>query len=57
MTNKIATAQLDGDYRINDGLSLKVGVNFKKYDFDSWALARVNEGSCRSCPPASPCRA
>lgn len=50
VTNKIATAQLDGDYRINDGLSLKVGVNFKTYNFDSWAQARVNESVVPTLP-------
>lgn len=50
VTNKIGTFQLDGDYRLNDGLSLKVGVNFKKYNFDSWAQARVNESVVPTLP-------
>jgi TonB-dependent receptor len=50
VTNTIGTAQLDGDYRLNDGLNLRVGVNFKNYKFDSWAMARVNESVVPSLP-------
>jgi iron complex outermembrane receptor protein len=50
VTNTIGTAQLDGDYRLNDGLNLKVGVNFKNYKFDSWAMARVNESVVPTLP-------
>jgi len=50
VTNKIATFQLDGDYRINDGLRLKLGVNAKTYNFDSWAQARVNESVVPTLP-------
>jgi len=50
VTNTIGTVQLDGDYRLNDGLSLKVGVNLKNYKFDSWAMARVNESVVPTLP-------
>ncbi len=50
VVNKIGTAQLDGDYKLNDNLHLKVGVNFKDYTFDSWAMARVNESVVPSLP-------
>ncbi|WP_235524429.1 TonB-dependent receptor [Caulobacter sp. Root655] len=50
VTNTIQTAQLDGDYELNDTFHLKVGVNFKKYEFSSWALARVNESVVPTLP-------
>jgi iron complex outermembrane receptor protein len=50
VVNTIGTAQLDGDYELNDSLHLKVGVNFKNYKFDSWAMARVNESVVPTLP-------
>jgi len=50
VTNTIQTAQLDGDYELNDTFRLKAGVNLKKYEFDSWALARVNESVVPTLP-------
>jgi iron complex outermembrane receptor protein len=50
VTNTIKTGQLDGAYDLNDTFTLKAGVNYKEYAFDSWALARVNEGVVPQLP-------
>ncbi|QYF85649.1 TonB-dependent receptor [Brevundimonas sp. PAMC22021] len=50
VTNTIKTAQLDAGFDLNDALTLKAGVNLKRYEFDSWALARVNEGVVPQLP-------
>jgi TonB-dependent receptor len=50
VTNTIKTAQLDGGYDLTPSLTLKAGVNYKEYAFDSWALARVNEGVVPQLP-------
>ena len=50
VTNTIKTAQFDAAYDVNDSLTLKGGVNYKEYEFDSWALARVNEGVVPQLP-------
>ena len=50
VTNTIKTGQLDGAYDLNDTFTLKAGVNYKEYAFDSWALARVNESVVPQLP-------
>ena len=50
VTNTIKTAQFDAGYDFNPSLTLKAGVNYKEYEFDSWALARVNEGVVPQLP-------
>ena len=48
--NTILTTQANLAYTLNDGLTLKVGGNVKRYRFNSDALARVNEGVVPQLP-------
>lgn len=48
--NTILTTQANLAYTVNDGLTLKVGGNVKRYRFNSDAKARVNEGIVPQLP-------
>ncbi|KAK0348993.1 hypothetical protein LTR94_034950, partial [Friedmanniomyces endolithicus] len=50
VTNTIKTAQFDAAYDLNPTFTLKAGVNYKEYEFDSWALARVSESVVPQLP-------
>lgn len=41
--NKFATANLSGEYRVSDNLTIKGGVDYRKFDFNSSGLFRTTE--------------
>jgi iron complex outermembrane recepter protein len=51
-TNTNDVGQLDLVWEANDRLSIKGGVNYKKYKFDSYESRRVNQGDTIFAPPA-----
>jgi TonB-dependent receptor len=51
-TNRNDTASVDLAWEASDALTIKGGVNRKKYDFDSYESRRVNQNDTIFAPPA-----
>ncbi|QJR14627.1 TonB-dependent receptor [Usitatibacter palustris] len=51
-TNKIDTGHIDLNYELTPAVSLKGGLDYKKYKFDTFEFRRVNQNDTIFAPPA-----
>lgn len=50
--NQFTTAKIYGEYEISDNLTVKAGVDFRKFEYDSYGLYRTTETVVQTLTPA-----